>query len=152
MKKVFLFLMIFLSIFTLTGCGNKNIEGELTDLMAEIDTELDEEVKSRLFITELDQENVSNYLGTDEIKFQEGIAEENMVGSIAYSVILLRVDDDQDEKVKKQIKENINPRKWICVGVEDSDVIIKNKGNLIIAIVIQDEENRAIIEKGFDEL
>ena len=42
----------------------------------------------------------------------------------------------QDIQVKTKIKETINPRKWICVGVEEEDVIVKNKGDLIILIML----------------
>ena len=51
-----------------------------------------------------------------------------------------------------KIKENVNPRKWICVGVEKEDVIVKNKGNLIILIMVKDETTRNKIEQGFDKL
>ena len=37
-------------------------------------------------------------------------------------------------------------------GVEKEDVIIKNKGDLIIVIIIEDEVGRETIEKGFDKL
>ena len=155
-KKIFLVMCAFLLVLSTFGCdkkGNENIEGELPDLMSKIDSELDEEWSSRLITIELDEENVANYLGTDDIKFKSAIAEEHMTGSVAYSVILIRAEENADiEAMKTTIKENINPRKWICVGVEDDDVIIKNKGDLIIVIVIEDEENRNIIEKGFDNL
>lgn len=153
-KKIALLLSTFVLTITLTGCGKvENIEGELHDLMAKIDTNLDEEMKSRLITIELDQDNIANFLGTSDIKFKEAIAEEHMTGSVAYSVVLIRVEENADvEAIKTKIKENINPRKWICVGVEEDDVIIKNKGDLIITIIVQDEENRSIIEKGFDNL
>ena len=81
------------------------------------------------------------------------LIDESANSSVAHSVILLRAKKGADiEKLKKQIKESINPRKWICVGVEDEDVIIKNRGDLVIAIVVEDKENREIIEKGFDNL
>ena len=57
----------------------------------------------------------------------------------------------QTLKVLK-IKENVNPRKWICVGVEKEDVIIKNKGDLIIVIIIEDATGRESIDKAFDAL
>ena len=54
--------------------------------------------------------------------------------------------------IKTAIKENVNPRKWVCVGVEEDDVIVKNKGNLIIVIIVEDENTRNKIEEGFDNL
>ena len=33
MKKIFLVLLVMVACFGLTGCGNKNIEGSLEDIM-----------------------------------------------------------------------------------------------------------------------
>lgn len=154
LKKIGLLLLSFVLIISLTGCGKtEHIEGNLTDLMAKIDTNLEEDIKSRLMTIEIDDENVANYLGTNDIKFKEAIAEEHFTGSVAYSVILIRAEDNADiESMKTMIKENINPRKWICVWVEEDDVIIKNRGDLIIVIMVENEESRNIIEQGFDNL
>ena len=76
-----------------------------------------------------------------------------MIGSIAHSVILIRTEKDADiASMKETILENVNPRKWICVGVEKEDVIIKNKGDLLIVIIIEDEVGRKSISEGFDKL
>ena len=46
------------------------------------------------------------------------------MGSIAHSVVLLRAKPNSDiESIKTKIKESINPRKWICVGVDEKDII-----------------------------
>ena len=41
------------------------------------------------------------------------------------------------EKIKAEIKEKVNPRKWICVGVDKEDVIVINKGNVILLVIDQ---------------
>lgn len=153
-KKIILTVFVGVMLITLTGCGKSaNVEGNLEDLMSTIYTDLDEEMKSRLMSIELDDENIVNYLGTSDIEYKEALASEHFTGSVAYSVILVRTKENADvEAIKTKIKENINPRKWICVWVEEDDVIIKNKGDLIIVIMVADEENRNIIEKGFDNL
>ena len=102
---------------------------------------------------EVTEENVEGFLGTSDIEYKEALASESMVGAIAHSVVLVRAKEGADiEALKTTIKENINPRKWVCVGVEHEDVIIKNKGDLIIVIIVEDEETRTKLEKGFDEL
>jgi hypothetical protein len=102
---------------------------------------------------ELNDENIEGYIGTKDIEYKEAIARESMVGSIAHSTVLIRVKEDADiESIKNKIKENVNPRKWVCVGVEKEDVIIKNKGDLIIVIIIEDETGRQSIDKAFGEL
>lgn len=149
-----LFTLGFLSVFSLitVGCGQKNIEGNLEDLMTKVYENVEEDkIPMMLMNTEVTSENAEYYLGSKDIEFKEALASESGVGSIAHSVVLLRVKEGTDvEKVKKQIKDNVNPAKWICVSVEEKNVIVKNKGDLIILIMsdhIADE-----LQQGFDNL
>ena len=152
LHKLGLFLMVFMAGFLLTGCGEKNIEGDLSDIMTKVYAELPEE-KTPMGLTtiEVTAENVEGFLGTADIEYKEALASESMVGSIAHSVVLVRVEDESKvEEVMAQIKDNVNPRKWICVGVEEDQVIVKNKGNLIILIMAADGSEE--LEAGFDGL
>jgi hypothetical protein len=141
----------------LVGCGkeeakDKNIEGSLTDIMTKVYEQLPEDKRPMgLTNMEVNAENIEGFLGTADIEYDEALASESMVGSIAHSVVLVRVAKDADvEATKKAIKDNVNPRKWICVGVEKDQVIVKNKGNLIILIMAA--ENSDKLEAGFDAL
>ena len=152
LHKLGLFLMVFMAGFLLTGCGEKNIEGDLSDIMTKVYAELPEE-KTPMGLTtiEVTAENVEGFLGTADIEYKEALASESIVGSIAHSVVLVRVEDESKvEDVMAQIKDNVNPRKWICVGVEEDQVIVKNKGNLIILIMAADGSEE--LEAGFDGL
>ena len=151
-NRIALFLVICLSAFVLTGCGEKNVEGELDELMAKVYSQLPEN-KTPMGLTniEVTAENVEGFLGTADIEYKEALASEPMVSSIAHSVVLVRVEDESKvEEVMAQIKDNVNPRKWICVGVEEDQVIVKNKGNLIILIMVADGAEE--LEAGFDGL
>ena len=53
---------------------------------------------------------------------------------------------------KAEIKEKVNPRKWICVGLEDEDVVIENKGDLIIVIVVDNPDHVSKLQKEFRNL
>jgi len=159
-KKVIILSAILACLLFVTGCGTnntgsaKNVEGTLEDLMAKVYEGISEEnLPMGLTNMEVNEETVEGFLGTSDIEYKEAIASESMVGSIAHSVVLLRANDAKDvENLKTKIKENVNPRKWICVGVEKEDVIIKNKGDLIIVIIVENEDTRELLEKGFDEL
>ena len=151
-NRIALFLVICLSAFVLTGCGEKNVEGELDELMAKVYSQLPED-KTPMGLTniEVTAENVEGFLGTADIEYKEALASEPQVSSIAHSVVLVRVEDESKvEEVMAQIKDNVNPRKWICVGVEEDQVIVKNKGNLIILIMVADGAEE--LEAGFDGL
>ena len=154
MKKIFLVLIMGVLCLSLTGCGEKNVEGTLEEIMTKVYADIPEDEKPMMLMnTEVNGENIEYYLGTADIEYNESLASESGVGSIAHSVVLLRTKDNADiESIKTTIKENVDPRKWICVGVEEEDVIVKNKGNLIILIMVEDDTTRTKIEQAFDNL
>jgi len=155
MKKVKvlgLLILMVMVLFPLTACGNKNVEGSLEELMEKVYKDIpNEERPMMLGNTAVTEDNVEYYLGTTDIEYEEALASESGVGSIAHSVVLVRTKKNADvESIKTKIKESVNPRKWICVGVEEDEVIVKSKGNLIILIMASD--NLDALEKGFDNL
>ena len=150
-KKISLSLIILGTLF-FTGCTSKvqNIEGSLEEIMTKLYEGISEDqLPMALSNIEITNENVESYLGTSNIEFESALASESMVGSIAHSVILVRAKENQDiEALKAKIEESINPNKWICVTAEN--VIVKNKGNLILVIV--SNELASSIEQNFDKL
>ena len=154
MKKILLFVVVLMASLLVSGCGNQNVEGTLEELMTKVYENVPEDNRPMMLMnTEVNKENIEYYLGSTDIEQSEALASESGVGSIAHSVVLLRVKEGADvEKVKKTIKEKVDPRKLICVGVEKEDLIVKNKGDLVILIMVEDEDTRATLEEGFDNL
>ena len=158
LHKFGVFALVLSLSLILVGCGisnaeqESNVEGTLEELMTKVYAQLPEDQRPMgLTNIEVNAENVEGFLGTADIEYKEALASESMIGSIAHSVVLLRVEDEsQVDNVMAQIKENVNPRKWICVGVEEDQVIVKNKGNLIILIMAADGASE--LEAGFDGL
>lgn len=154
-KKILLVIMVFTMAMFITGCGkSSNVEGSLEEIMEKVYEKLPEDNRPMMLENrEVNDENIEGFLGSKDIKYTEALASESGTGSIAHSVVLLRVEDGEDiEKVKTTIKEKVDPRKWICVGVEREDLIVKNKGNLVILIMVEDEKTRTTLEEGFDNL
>lgn len=167
-KNLLLLLLVCFTLGTLTGCGEKNVEGNLTDIMEKVYEKMYADVKEedRPMLmtknalnpfegaTEEDiKYSVEYAIGTSEIDYKEVVYSEPPMSSIAYSVALVRMKDGADiEAAKKAIKENVNPRKWMCVEVAPEDVIVKSKGDLIILIMVENETLREKIEEGFDNL
>lgn len=155
-KNLLLLLLVGVMAISLTACGEKNVEGTLEEIMTKVYADLkDDEKPMMLGNIEVNEEmeNVESFIGTKEIEYDEILASESMVGAIAHSVVLVRMKDGADiESAKSKILENVNPRKWVCVGVEKEDVIVKNKGNLIILIIVENETTRSKLEQGFDNL
>ena len=151
MKKIlFLFTAMVLTL-TLTGCGEKNVQGSLEEIMNKVYASIPEEERPMMLTnTEVTKENVEMYLGTADIEFEEALASESATGSIAHSVVLVRVKDNANvEAIKEKIENSINPRKWICVEAEEVEV--ESKGNLII-LIMASEMNAEKIEIEFDKL
>ncbi len=148
MKKITIILGVLCVLF-MTGCGakEKNIEGSLEDIMTKVYEGIKEEdLPMMLANTKIDDQNIESYLGIKDISYVDGIASESQVGSIAHSVVLLRMSEDADiEKTKETIKKNANPRKWICV--EASNVYVESNGNLVI--LIMSNENADMIKTNF---
>ena len=167
-KKLLLLLLVCTTITTLTACGGKNVEGNLTDIMDKVYEKVNSDIKPEdkpmvgtVNILEkmegmTDEDvlaNVEYTIGTTDIDYKEIYESKPTIGSIAYSVVLIRMEDNADiEAAKTAIKENVNPRKWICAEVAKEDVIVKNKGNLIILIMVENETLREKLEEGFDNL
>ena len=105
------------------------------------------------FAQESSSANVEYYIGTTDIEYEEILASEPGMGSQAYSVVLVKMKEGADiEAAKQKILDNVNPRKWICVEVPKEDVIVKNRGNIIILIMVNDETFREKLDKGFDKI
>ena len=153
-KYLGLCVVLLLTMFVVTGCGSKNVEGKLEDIMDKLYADIAEDNRpGGLGNMEVNAENVESFIGTNKVEYTEAIASESMMGSIAHSVVLLRVKDaSKIEEYKEEIRENVNPRKWVCVGVEKDEVIIENKGDLLVVIIVQDKDNRQKIADAFNNL
>lgn len=136
MKKIGILCLAVITLF-MTGCGakEKNIEGSLTDIMTKIYEGISEEdLPMMLSNVEVTKDMLENYVGTNDIDMKEALASEPMVGSIAHSVVLIRMNEGADmDAAVKMIEENANPNKWICVEAEN--VVVERKGDLIILIM-----------------
>lgn len=145
-KKLSIGLLCFMCVLV-SACSNTDKEGtgnsselstmKLETMMEGIYKGIGEDELPSLVNTPVTAENLKNYTGLESLDFEEGLASEPMIGSIAHSVVLLRVSDGVDiEKTKSDIKQNVDPRKWICVGVEDKDVLVDSRDNVIVLIMV----------------
>ena len=106
----------------------------LEEIMDAIYSNVASEMTMR-FDTEIEKDTTSYYFGVENMDIEEALASES-VTSIAHSVCLARVKDGTDmEALKKEIKEKVDPRKWICVGVDPESVLVDNIGNLVILVM-----------------
>jgi len=146
MKKVLLLIVAGLMVFSLAGCGNTEPGEEPVETVPQISGTLEEIVEKiyndsgvelpKTMITELNDENEAYFLGSNDVEYVRAIGSEPMMSSFAHSVVLLRVAEDADiESIETTIKENVDPRKWICVSVEEDQVIVDHVGDVVILIM-----------------
>ena len=93
-------------------------------------------------VTPVDHTNtdvLASYTGlTDNTGILEAAAWEPMIGSQAFSVVLLKVDSSVDKaQMEQNIKDNVNPRKWICV--EADQMASGNVGEYVIFAMMSSE-------------
>lgn len=67
-----------------------------------------------------DMDAVTYHTGLTDVTGIDGIViSESMVGSIAYSLLYIRTNDEGDaQQIAQTVMDNIDPRKWICVTAE----------------------------------
>lgn len=69
-----------------------------------------------------DADMLSYHTGLTNLDGIEGVyLSESMISSTAYSAVYIRTTDDADaEGIRKQLMDNINPAKWVCVSADSS--------------------------------
>lgn len=149
MKRLFTMILALVMGITLSACsgssGNNdgNVTGTLEEIMERLYADIPQDERPMMLDNmPVDSENIAYYLGTEDIDYKQALASEPGISSIAYSVVLVRMNDGADiEAAKKAIKDNVNPAKWICVEAETVKVL--SKGDLILLIMT----NSQIAEK-----
>jgi len=72
---------------------------------------------------------------------KDGAVYEPMMGSLAFSLVLVRVADAaKAEQVARDMKENIDPRKWICV--EADQVMLAGYGDVVMFIMLDSQNGQ----------
>lgn len=142
MKRNYIWLSILLVMTGLFCCAcgaakkdsGDQLEGSLGDIIAGIyeKADLSDDFREGLdnFETfELTEETEVSILGTDEIDYMEATASIPMISPNAFQFVLLRVEEENVDTVKQQLKDNADLNKWICVSAET--MLIESRGNVI---------------------
>ena len=102
-RKFLLLLLICVTTLSLTACGSKNVEGSLEELMEKVYSKIpDNEKPMMLENIEVNEENIEYYIGTKDIEYEEILASEPGIGSIAHSVVLIRMKENANKFIKQK--------------------------------------------------
>ena len=98
-----------------------------------------------------DSTTVKSYTGLDDgddIEF--AVVSEPMINAQAFSFVMAKVKDGVNaDDVAKEMSENIDTRKWICVSAEK--LYATSSGNIVF-LVMTDEEKASSIYESFKDL
>ena len=137
---ILLAVISFIIFMLVSGSGNKgNVETpkDINDIINTINKNnknvLPELETMKVDINNIDE--VTSYTGlksNDEIK--SIVVSVPLITAQAYSVAIVRVKDNADvEKIKQEMVDNIDMRRWICVSAEQ--LYITNSGNVIFSVM-----------------
>ena len=145
MKKWIALLLVMALTLTAAACRKKEpaaLEGSMGQNAGKIMR--DNPVEFAGSMTELNLQDTTeeglwmlkNYTGLDSAeKLTDGAVFEPMTGSQAFSLVLVRVKEAADaQTVARQMKDNIDPRKWICVGADQ--VMAAGYGDTVMLIML----------------
>ncbi len=148
MQKKRLNFIIFLMVIViiLGGCNNKKDINNMS-LKSILNTSY-KGVKKDIPDTDtiiINDNNFNYYLGNANLKYKQAIASEPKISSVAHLVVIIRLDNNENvQNAIKQIEENIDPRRWVCVEAEKT--IVEANGNVIILVMSNANSAEKIIE------
>ena len=157
MKKIIVLILALVTVLSLGACGktndkSNNLDGSLNEIMdkiyetADLEDDFRDYVENGMMLEKVNAERAEYFLGKSDIEFEEALASEPMIQPGAYSLVLVRAKEGADiEKIKTEIRENADPNKWICVGVNEENIIVDNIGDIIF-LVMSDEGAKPLHE------
>ena len=89
-------------------------------------------------------DEVTSYTGlTSNDNIESIVVSVPMMTAQAYSVAVVKVKDTADvEKIKQEMLDNIDMRRWICVSAEQ--LYITNSGNVIFSVMADKDVAKAV--------
>ena len=137
---ILLAVISFIIFILVSGSGNKGSVETPKDINDIINTinKNNKDVLPELETMKVDIKNIDEVTSYTGLKTNDGI--ESIVVSVplitaqAYSVAIVKVKDNADvEKIKQEMLDNIDMRRWICVSAEQ--LYITNSGNVIFSVM-----------------
>lgn len=146
---ILLAVISFVIFILVSGSGNKGSVETPKDINDIIDTinKNNKNVLPELETMKVDIKNIDEVTSYTGLKTNDGIesivVSEPLITSQAYSVAIVKVKDNADvEKIKQDMLDNIDMRRWICVSAEQ--LYITNSGNVIFSVMADKDVAKAV--------
>lgn len=146
MKKILSFMCVLALTLSLGACAGKKETDPLADMsLSDILTASLKDVPNlpESNPTALTADDFSFFAFAPYQEGYEGIQADALVGAMPHSVVVVRVPAEQGEEVEKTIRENADPRKWICVEAEKT--VVARSGGVILLVMSGGETANAIL-------
>ena len=155
MKKFVAIVLALSLVLSLAACGGKKnqeteaaaltVEGTMEELLNKTVEQRPVEFMGGVIPVDLTDSSedglwaLKSYTGLDEAsKITEAAAFEPMMGSMAFSMVLVRTVEGADSKaVAEAMKSGIDTRKWICV--EADDLKVAGFGDVVMLIMVSSD-------------
>ena len=152
MKKLICALLALSLALAMTACGGKqtaettapaaNLEGTMEELLNKVIEQRPVEFAGGVYpidLTDTSEEGawaIKSYTGLDDAsQLSEAAAFEPMMGSLAFSMVMVRTAEGADTRaVAESMKSGVDPRKWICV--EADDLKVAGIGDVVMLIMV----------------
>ena len=145
MKKLIALALVLVMTLSLAACGNKAADKTpLAGTMEENTLKVMEiapvEFMGTVLPVDLADADATWYFTglSDAAQITDVAVYEPMMGSQAFSLVMVRTAEGVDVKeVAQQMKDNIDPRKWICVGADE--IMAAGYGDAVMFIMVDSQ-------------
>ena len=155
MKKFVSVILALSLVLSLAACGGKkteetqasamNVEGTMEELLNKTIEERPVEFMGGVIPVDLTDSSedglwaLKSYTGLESAaQITEAAAFEPMMGSLAFSMVMVRLAEGADAKaIAESMKSGIDTRKWICV--EADDLKVAGFGDVVMLIMLNSD-------------
>ena len=155
MKKILSVMLALAMVLSMAACGGKktqeteapalSVSGTMEELLNKTIEQRPVEFMGGVIPVDLTDSSedglwaLKSYTGLDSAeKITEAAAFEPMMGSMAFSMVLVRLAEGADGKaVAESMKSGIDTRKWICV--EADDLKVAGFGDVVMLIMLNSD-------------
>ena len=154
MKKFVAVVLALAMVLSMADCGKKTeeteapalkVEGTMEELLNKTIEQRPVEFMGGVIPVDLADSSedglwvLKNYTGLDSAEsITEAAAFEPMMGSLAFSMVMVRLAEGADSKtVAESMKSGIDTRKWICV--EADDLKVAGFGDVVMLIMVNSD-------------
>ena len=147
MKKMIVLILVLVMAVSMAACGGKGaaadkapLEGTMEENAVKVMEIAPVEFMGVCIPVDMtDADTVRYFTGLqDASKITDAAVYESMMGSQAFSLVLVRTAEGADPKaVAQEMTDNIDTRKWICVGADEK--IVAGYGDTVMLIMLDSQ-------------